>query len=219
MTWKPALPRYSLSIPARRKSSSIKRTRLSKDAVNPCPSTAMPARPRTTECDPVCHLPALFGIEHVDRIRQCLCDALARRFRKHDLLRAQPLDCSMIDGGSGQKRDRLGPRSLRLLPQRPQIADGSLGNVRDLDLLVRCGVELDRHMLGHAVDAIVDLRRRERTAEHATIAHSEVMPSETHRKQSARYGLKCDVTSSARRPPVLREKRALIVFRAIAPEV
>src|ERR1700730_10169669 len=101
MTWKPALPRYSLSIPARRKSSSIKRTRLSKDAVNPCPSTAMPARPRTTQRDPVCHLPALFGIEHVGRIRQCLCDALARRFRKHDLLRAQPLDCSMIDGGSG----------------------------------------------------------------------------------------------------------------------
>src|SRR5262249_31641713 len=40
------------------------------------------------------------------------------------------------------------------------------------------GVELDRHMLGQAVDALVDLRRRERAAKHATGAHAEVMPGE-----------------------------------------
>jgi hypothetical protein len=37
---------------------------------NPCPSTVMPARPRATEHDPVCHLPAQFGIEHEGGARQ-----------------------------------------------------------------------------------------------------------------------------------------------------
>ena len=37
--------------------------------------------------------------------------------------------------------------------------DGGLGDGCDLGLLVRRRVDLDRHMFGHAVDPIVDLRR------------------------------------------------------------
>src|SRR5712691_8474523 len=160
MTWKPALPRYSLTMSARRESSSIKRTLAVTTTSHP--STAVPACPRTTECHPVRDFPALFGTQHFGGVGQRLRDALARRFREPDLLGAQPLDRSTIDGGRGQERDRLAARGLRLLSQRAQIGDCGLGDAGEFPLLVRRGVELDRRVLGHAVDAIVDLRRRER---------------------------------------------------------
>src|SRR5262249_32900290 len=92
---------------------------------------------------------------------------------------AQPLYCRTVDRGSGQERNGLAARSLCLLPQRPQIADSGFSNVSDLGLLVCRGVELNRHVFGHALDAIVDLRWCERIAEHTAIAHSEVTPGET----------------------------------------
>src|SRR5262245_64758377 len=87
----------------------------------------MPARPPwPPQRHPVRDLPALFGVEHIGGIRQRLRDALARRFGKPDLLRAQALDCTTIDGGRGQERHRLGARGLRLLAQRPQMATAAL---------------------------------------------------------------------------------------------
>src|SRR5262245_9913580 len=123
MTWNPALPRYSLTMPARRGSSSIRRTRSATRVhqamllIGACPFsenrfplfrghalTTMPARPPPAECRPVGDFPALLGAQHLGRIGQRLRDPLARGFRQADLLGAQALDGSTIDGRSGQER-------------------------------------------------------------------------------------------------------------------
>src|SRR3954470_17195951 len=180
MTWKPALPRYSLTIAARRESSSIRRTR-SPTMIHQSevPSTMMPRHPRTTARHPVRDFPALLRIEHFGGVGQGLRDTCARGLRQPDLLGAQTLDCSTIDGGGGQERDRLSARALRLLLQRPQIGGRSLGNRRELDLLVLRCVELDRHVLGHAVDPVIDLRRGEGATESTVIAPADSMPAGT----------------------------------------
>src|SRR5216683_6515015 len=102
MTWKPALPRYSTSMPARRESSSIRRmrspTKIDHEYDRGCRSTAMPACPRTAvECrKPVRNFPALFRIERFGGVGHRLGDAFARGFRQPDLLDAQSLDCTTI---------------------------------------------------------------------------------------------------------------------------
>ena len=116
----------------------------------------MPSRPpRPAECGPVRDFSALFGAEHISGIRQRLRDAFARRFRKPDLLGAQTLDCTTIDGGGGQELDGLSARGVRFLAQRPQISDGGLGNVCNLDLLVRRCVELRQPVPGALTTAAV----------------------------------------------------------------
>src|ERR1022692_2785223 len=117
MTWKPALPRYSATMPARRKSSSSRRmrspTNIDHENDHECGSTVMPACPRTAvECrKPVRNFPALIRIERFGGVGDRLGDAFARGFRQPDLLGAQPLDCTTIDAGCGQERDRLAARS------------------------------------------------------------------------------------------------------------
>ena len=93
-----------------------------------------PRDPRSRH--PVRDFLALLRIEHLGDVGQGLRDALARGVREGDLLRAQPLDCSTIDGRCGQERDRLGARGLRLLAQRAQVGDRGLGDAGDLGLLV-----------------------------------------------------------------------------------
>src|SRR3978361_526215 len=155
MTWKPALPRYSATMPARRESSSIRRVRSPTNmdhvyrppmlvARRPRGSTAMPAGPGAAveSRHPIRDLVALLRIEHLGGVGHRLGDALARGFRERDLIGPQPLDCTTIDGGGGQERDRLAARGLGFLVQRAQVVDGALGDAGDLDLLIRAGVEL-----------------------------------------------------------------------------
>jgi hypothetical protein len=100
-------------------------------------STTMPGHPWTTPRHPVRDFPALLRIQHIGGIGQRLRNAFARGFGEPDLLGAQALDCSTIDGRRGQERDRLSASALRLLLQRPQVGDGGLGDARKLGLLVR----------------------------------------------------------------------------------
>jgi hypothetical protein len=66
----------------------------------------MPARPgAAVECRyEVCHFPALLRTEHLGGVGHRLGDAFARGFSQPDLLGAQSLDCTTIDGGCGQER-------------------------------------------------------------------------------------------------------------------
>src|SRR5579871_4461740 len=114
MTWKPALPRYSPIMPARRASSSIRRTRAFTNVL----SAAMPGRPGAAAAeqnDPVRDLAALLRAQHIRSVRQRLHDALARRIGEHDLLGAQLLEGSTVDGRRRQQCERALTGSLRLL--------------------------------------------------------------------------------------------------------
>ena len=63
------------------------------------PSTMMPRHPRTTARHPVRDFPALLGVKYIGGVGQGLRDTFARGLRKPELLGAQALDCSTIDGG------------------------------------------------------------------------------------------------------------------------
>src|SRR3954454_22108875 len=106
MTWKPALPRDSLTIAARRESSSIRRTR-SPTMIHQSevPSTMMPRHPRTTARHPVRDFPALLGVEHIGGVGQGLRDTFARGLPKPELFAPQARARGTIDRGCGQERD------------------------------------------------------------------------------------------------------------------
>ena len=112
------------------------------------------------------------GLSTSEASLERLGDALARGLGERDLVRPHPIDGGAVDGRRRQQRDALGAQRLRLLPQRQEIIDGGLRGAGEPRLLVGGCVELDRQVLGHAVDPIIDLRLA-----HGPAHEAEVVPA------------------------------------------
>src|ERR1051326_6975393 len=142
---KPAPPRYSDTISARRASSSTRRTRSDTSPTipapgQPCRSPKVVAMALETLREGL----ALLRREHFRGVRQGARKAPRRLVGEAHLLRPQRLDRGRVDLVLGQELDRLGARGARRLAQRREVLRRVLEDRRQALLLVLGGVDLDR---------------------------------------------------------------------------
>ena len=127
---------------------------------------------RRTQSNP--QLSGAVPVQHFRGIGQRLRDAFARGFRQPDLL-ARAARRQYDRWWSGQERDRLGARDLRFSRSVRRSPTAALAMLA----ILTCWPRWHRARLPYALprlDAIVDLRRRERAVEDATAVHPELMP-------------------------------------------
>src|SRR5437763_14269355 len=142
LTRNPASPRYSRTIAARRRSSSISRMRSATPG-----SSAMPMPPMAKRFETLGQGAALIGIEHIGGVAERLGDPLAGRLGERHLVGAQPLDCGAIDARRGEQSERLLAVRHGLLAQRQEVVDGRLCDGDELGLLLGRRIGFDSHVL------------------------------------------------------------------------
>src|SRR5512146_2938370 len=160
-TRKPAWPRYSDTISARRGSSSISRMRAATRAVYlsaPVPAAAAHALHALRE------LLALQRREHLGGVRERVGDALGGLLGELHLLGAQLLERGPVHVVAGEKVHRLQPRLAQAAAQRHEVLRRALDDRPELLLLRLGGVDLDVKVRKPAVQALVELGRVERSA-------------------------------------------------------
>src|SRR5262245_39773121 len=156
-TRNPAPARYSLTMLARRASSSTSRMRW---VITPSLAAALLGTLGTlVPLMPLLHalgeLLALVGRQHLGCIGERLRHPLRQRVRGLHLLGAQPLDRSAVDRRRREQLHAALARFANLLAQRPQILGRALGDVGQFGSLLGGRVDLDPEVLDHLLDALV----------------------------------------------------------------
>src|SRR5262245_39131328 len=189
-TRKPASPRYSATISARRGSSSIRSMRppmrrlyrssrqrrssglyhgvgathrMGRRAV-PCFVPALPSAPGSLPAMALDVLGDSFTLlrsKDFGRVRSDLRDAPGRLLGELNVLGAQRFDRSAIDCVAREQLYRLRARRLHLPAQRQQIRRRLFHDRCEPLLLFLRGIDLDVEMLEHAIEVLVHVRRVE----------------------------------------------------------
>src|SRR4029079_12557788 len=162
-TRKPAPARYSLTMPARRASSSTSRMRwvITPSLAAGSLGTIRPAR-STVPLVPFLHalgdFLALVRRQHLGGVGERLRHPFRSCIGGLHLLGAQPLDRSAVDRRRGKQLRPALACFASLLAQRTQVLRRALGDIDQLAGLLGRRIDFHREVLDHLLDALVGHR-------------------------------------------------------------